>query len=93
MKAIKFMAQFIRYSIYRLELPLFGCGACRLICLDKATIRSILSRWRKNSFVTKRMPYEKLYREFLGELERSITTYWDPCLGYKRAKFIKREKQ
>ena len=81
---------FIRYSCRRIQLPIFLCSECRTIYIDKPTIRHIIGEWRKNDAFTRRIPFKKLYREFLGELEKSVRTYWTSQLGYKRVRFQKR---
>ncbi|MEK7653963.1 MAG: hypothetical protein AAB345_01615 [Patescibacteria group bacterium] len=81
---------FIRYSMYRLQLPIFFCGECRTIYIDKPIVRGIISRWRKNSPATQSIPFNQLCREFIGELAKSLREHWVPYLGYKRAHFLKR---
>lgn len=78
---------FIRYSFRRLELPIFLCSPCRTIYIDKPTIRHIISEWRKEG--AREMPFRQLYQEFLGELEKMVTTHFVPRLGYKKVRFRK----
>lgn len=79
---------FIRYSVRRLELIMFLCGECRLIYIDKPTIRRIISRWRKEGLWTK-MSFNALCKEFLTELEGLVENHYNPLCGYKRARFKK----
>lgn len=81
---------FIRYSVRRLQLPIFLCGECRTIYIDKATIRHVISLWRKSGAFTRKMPFRRLYQEFLKELEGLVATHFVPRLGYKRVRFLKR---
>ncbi|MDP3052317.1 MAG: hypothetical protein Q8N42_02300 [bacterium] len=80
---------FIRYSMRHLVLPIFLCSGCRTIYIDKPTIRRIISEWRKDGAMLKKMPFEKLYREFLGEVENLVTNHYVPYLGYKLVRFLK----
>lgn len=89
-KADVAMPMFIRYSIQRLELPIFLCSSCRTIYVDEPTVHRIVGSWRKNGAFTSKMSFRQLYQEFLGELERLVTTYFVPRLGYKRVCFLKR---
>ena len=82
---------FIRYSVRRLELPIFLCGECRTIYVEKPTVRRIISEWRKGGMWTK-MSLRQLCDEFLGELEESVWTYWVAHLGYRKARFVKHPK-
>jgi len=84
---------FIRYSLRRLELRIFLCSPCRTIYIDKPTIRRIISEWRKDCTFTRKMPFEKLYREFLDELEEMLRSHFIARLGYKQTHFIKYPKQ
>ena len=82
---------FVRYSFRRLALVIFLCSSCRLIYIDKPTLRWQISEWRNNewcSWGAKAQPFEKLYKEFLGELEDSVKNYWSK-IGYKPKRFKK----
>lgn len=81
---------FIRYSLRHLQLPIFLCSECRTIYIDKPIVRHIISEWRKDGAFTRKIPFKKLYREFLGELEESVRTYWVHRLGYKKTRFLRR---
>ena len=89
-KADAATSMFIRYTIKRLELPIFLCSSCRTIYIDKPTIRRIISEWRKDGVSTRNMPFKQLYQEFLIELEKMVTTHFVPRLGYKKIRFQKR---
>ncbi len=80
---------FIQYSMRRLELPIFLCSPCRTIYIDKPTIRKIISEWRKDGPFAIRIPFEKLYREFLGKVEDLVKNHYVPYLGYKIIRFLK----
>lgn len=84
---------FIRYSFRHLQLPIFLCSECRTIYIDRPIIRRIISEWRKNRAFTREMPFNRLYKEFLGELEESLGTYWIPRLGYRKVRFLKHRAQ
>lgn len=81
---------FIRYSARRLQLPIFLCSECRTIYIDKPIVRRIISEWRKNDAITRKIPFEFLCREFLGEIEKSVRTMWVPKFGYRKVRFLKR---
>lgn len=73
------------YCVRRLDLPYFLCGDCRLLHVDKALIRTIVSEWRKNSRFAKKVPSKKIYREARDYMETVAS-----CLskiGYKKKKF------
>lgn len=91
-KAATANPMFIRYSIIRLELPIFLCSNCRTIGIDKPVVRRIISRWRKASrfFTAGKMSFNKLCKEFIEELEQALKEHWIPLLGYKKARFLKR---
>ncbi len=80
---------FIRYSMRRLELPIFLCSPCRTIYIDKPIIRKIISEWKKDGAMLKKIPFESLYREFLGEVENLVANHYVPYLGYKIIRFLK----
>lgn len=92
-KAGTAMPLFVRYSIEHLTLPIFLCSPCRTIYIDKPTIRRAISGWLKYSYFWEKKPLKQLYQEFLGELEKMLTTYWVPQLGYKKVRFQKRPAQ
>ncbi len=81
---------FVRYTMRRLELPIFLCSECRKIYIDKSTVRREIAEWRRGGTFYPEQSIGKLYKEFLGELEEMVRTHWVPRLGYKRARFIKR---
>jgi len=83
---------FIRYSVIRLQLPIFLCEKCRTIYIDKPTVRRVISEWRKSGAFTRAMPFKRLYQEFLGELESLVSTQFVPRLGYRKTRFLKRPK-
>jgi hypothetical protein len=80
----------LRTHMHRIELPIFFCHSCCLVCVDRRTIRRILSKWRKDSLVIEKIPFEKLCGESLGELEEHMASHWIATLGYTRARFVKR---
>lgn len=82
---------FVRYSVRRLQLPIFLCSSCQTVYIDKPIIRRIIREWREYGLWTK-MPLKRLYQEFIGELEKTVTEYWVAHLGYKRARFRKLPK-
>ena len=84
---------FIRYSISSLKLPIFLCGKCRTIYIDKPTVRRVISKWRKYGAFTRAMPFKRLYQEFLGELEGLVNTYFVSYLGYRKTRFLKRPQK
>jgi len=92
-KADNFNVMFVRYSMQRLELPIFCCPQCRTIYIDKLTVRRIISEWRKEGFLVKRMAFEKLYHEFLQELENMMETHFIGKIGYKKVRFQKRPRE
>lgn len=81
---------FIRYSVKNLELPIFLCRKCRTIYIDKPLVSRLINKWRKYGNYTKKMPFSQLHKEFLGELEESLRTYWVAKLGYREVRFQKR---
>lgn len=83
---------FIRYSVRRLELPIFLCGECRTIYIDKKIIRHTINEWRKRGLYEKNITLKQLYKEFLEEVEKMVDTYLVPKLGYKKIRFLKRPK-
>lgn len=90
-KASFFSPMFIRYSVYRLQLPIFCCSSCRLIYIDKPIIRDTISEWRKHG-AARHMSLDSLYKEFIGEIKKIVDTDLVPRLGYKKKRFIKRPK-
>ncbi len=80
---------FVRYSVYRLELPLLLCTDCGLICVDRQTLCAAIEEWRKRSASAMDVPLRELCKEFMGEMEKSAKNYWIAQLGYKKARFLK----
>lgn len=81
-----------RQCVYRLVLPIFFCNSCHIVCVDRRTVRRILSEWRKKHSYPERsyahvLPYEEHYQAVLEDLEHDVTSYWIATLGYKRARF------
>lgn len=77
------------YSVRALHLPYFMCGECRLICIDKTTVRKAISAWRNTLPSRKDIPsYEKLYQEMMKTLGE-IVDYYCQTAGYRRGKFKK----
>jgi hypothetical protein len=74
------------YSVRALYLPYFMCGRCRLIYIDKNTIRQSISAWRDAASGPKNIPYEELYKEMMRNLEE-VVEYYCRTAGYKRARF------
>ncbi len=80
---------FIRYSVRRLQLPIFLCGECRTIYIDKLIICHAINEWYRSGLCEKNITLRRLYREFLREIERMVDTYFVPKLGYKKINFLK----
>lgn len=83
---------FTNYSMRRLELPVFVCSACRLTCVDKPTVRRFIHEWYHDPMFKEKISFVEIHGEFLGKLNGLVNSYFAK-LGYRRAKFIKREKQ
>lgn len=83
---------FTHYSMRRLELPVFVCSACRLICVDKPTVRRFIHAWYHDSMFKEKISFSATHKEFLGKLNELVNSYF-ANIGYKRVRFEKREKQ
>ncbi len=81
-----------RNFVRRLELPIFHCNECRLIYIDKPTVRRIISEWRKGGLTIRNMTLKALYQECLEELKRIVNSHFVSNLGYRKARFLKRSK-
>lgn len=84
---------FVRYSVRRLQLPIFLCGECRTIYIDKSIIRHIIREWHKSGLYERNITLKQLYREFLGKIEKMVDTYFVPNLGYEKVRFLKRPRE
>lgn len=82
---------FTDYSVRRLELPVFLCSACQLICVDKPTVRRFIDSWYHDSIRKEKVSLKAARKEFLGKLNELVNSYFVK-IGYKRTRFIKREK-
>ncbi len=89
-KADIFRPYFIKYSMIRLELPIFCCDNCRLIYKNEATIRRLIREWKKESPLAQIISFKKLYEEFSEKINEMINTHFVPRLGYKKMVFIKK---
>jgi predicted RNA-binding Zn-ribbon protein involved in translation (DUF1610 family) len=77
------------YSARRLDVPYFMCGKCRLIDVDKNTVRRALSEWRNSVSLSKNTPpYQEIYKEILEVVNR-VVEYYCQTAGYKRRRFRK----
>ncbi len=78
-----------RYSMYRLDVPYFMCGECRVIYVSKSTVRKAISEWRNELSSRKHLPsYENLCKEMMTVLNKAID-YYCQTAGYRRARFKK----
>ena len=82
----KSTAMTTEYSMYRLDLPYFLCGDCRLCSYDKQLIGQVIQRWDKHSHATSHTPYEEIYRSSIKLLEE-LLEYYVSRVGYRIAKF------
>jgi len=77
------------YSMRRLDVPYFMCGECRLICLDKITLRKAISEWRRDmpsKSIAGIPSYEYIYQEMLKTLNK-IVDYYCQTASYRRTQF------
>lgn len=90
MKEPEWMIGSRSYSVYRLDIPYFMCGECRLICLDKITVRKAISEWRdtRPKSIVGIPPHEYIYQEMLRTLNK-VVDYYCQTAGYRRIRFKK----
>jgi len=84
----------LRYSMRRFDALFFLCGDCRLACIDKSVVQTLVSNWRKRSLSKRKFPisHKKMCSIVNKKLEDNLRHYTKK-LGYKIAKFNKTPKK
>src|SRR3990167_699222 len=81
---------FFGYSVRRWEFPIFLCGDCRTIYIDKQIIlQNVEERIKQGGLYAKKTSLSYIYRDVLGNLENFVDTNFVPNLGYKKVRFLK----